>query len=238
LKKLVSWQGSFSTQPLSIDVILMVRGGGSMEDLWAFNDEALVRAVASCPIPIISGVGHETDFTLTDFVADLRAPTPTAAAELVATECAQLLTDCQFLQNALADALTTHLDRMSQRLDWVANRLGRPSSRLKDQTAQLMRMHQSLQYGFKSQVQVQKQMLSRHSDQLPRLLQQNIQLHHQRNLNMGTRLGLLDPHLVLERGYAWLTDDKGRALTHASDFQANQSVTASLADGQVNLQVK
>jgi len=238
LKKLVSWQGSFSTQPLSIDVILMVRGGGSMEDLWAFNDEALVRAVASCPIPIISGVGHETDFTLTDFVADLRAPTPTAAAELVATECAQLLTDCQLLQKALADALTTHLDRMSQRLDWVANRLGRPSSRLKDQTAQLMRMHQSLQYGFKSQVQVQKQMLSRHSDQLPRLLQQNIQLHHQRNLNMGTRLGLLDPHLVLERGYAWLTDDKGRALTHASDFQANQSVTASLADGQVNLQVK
>jgi exodeoxyribonuclease VII large subunit len=238
LKKLVSWQGSFSTQPLSIDVILMVRGGGSMEDLWAFNDEALVRAVASCPIPIISGVGHETDFTLTDFVADLRAPTPTAAAELVATEGAQLLADCQLLQKALAYALTNHLDRMSQRLDWVANRLGRPSTRLKDQTAQLMRMHQSLQYGFKSQVQVQKQMLSRHSDQLPRLLQQNIQLHHQRNLNMGTRLGLLDPHLVLERGYAWLTDDKGRALTHASDFQANQSVTASLADGQVNLQVK
>jgi exodeoxyribonuclease VII large subunit len=224
-KKLVSWQGSFSTQPLSIDVILVVRGGGSMEDLWAFNDEALVRAVASCPIPIISGVGHETDFTLTDFAADLRAPTPTAAAELVATEGAQLLADCQLLQNALADALTTSLDRMSQ-------------SRLKDQIAQLMRMHQSLQYGFKSQVQVQKQMLSRHSEHLPRLLQQNFQLHHQRNLNMSTRLGLLDPHLVLERGYAWLTDDTGRALTHASDFQANQSVTASLADGQVNLQVK
>ena len=249
LKKLVSWQGqlpqalpnsspNFSKQPMSIDVILMVRGGGSMEDLWAFNDEALVRAVASCPIPIISGVGHETDFTLTDFVADLRAPTPTAAAELVATEGAQLLADCQLLQKALADALTTHLDRMSQRLDWVANRLGRPSSRLKDQTAQLMRMHQSLQYGFKSQVQAQKQMLSRHSEHLPRLLQQNLQLHQQRNLNMGTRLGLLDPHLVLERGYAWLTDDKGRALTHVSDFQANQSVTASLADGQVNLQVK
>ena len=249
LKKLVIWQGqlphalpnaspNFPTQPMSIDVILMVRGGGSMEDLWAFNDESLVRAVASCPIPIISGVGHETDFTLTDFVADLRAPTPTAAAELVATEGAQLLADCQLLQNALGDALTTSLDRMSQRLDWIANRLGRPSSRLKDQTAQLMRMHQSLQYGFKSQVQVQKQVLSRHSEHLPRLLQQNSQLHHQRNLNMGTRLGLLDPHLVLERGYAWLTDDTGRALTHASDFQANQSVTASLADGQVNLQVK
>ena len=245
LKRLVSWEGpeakassNLPGQPMVIDVILMVRGGGSMEDLWAFNDEALVRAVASCPIPIISGVGHETDFTLTDFVADLRAPTPTAAAEMVAMEGAQLLADCQLLQNALSDALTTSLDRMSQRLDWIANRLGRPSSRLKDQTARLMRMHQSLQYGFKSQVQVQKQMLSRHSEHLPRLLQQNLQFQHQRNLNMGTRLGLLDPHLVLERGYAWLTDETGRALTHASDFQANQSVTASLADGQVNLQVK
>jgi exodeoxyribonuclease VII large subunit len=245
LKKLVSWQGqlpnsspNLSSQPMVIDVILLVRGGGSMEDLWAFNDEALVRAVASCPIPIISGVGHETDFTLTDFVADLRAPTPTAAAELVATEGAQLLADCQRLQNVLSNALTTSLDRMSQRLDWIANRLGRPSSRLKDQTARLMRMHQSLQYGFKSQVQAQKQMLSRHSEHLPRLLQQNFQSHHQRNLNMGTRLGLLDPHLVLERGYAWLTDETGRALTHASDFHSNQSVTASLADGQVNLQVK
>ena len=245
LKRLVSWQGpeakassNLPGQPMVIDVILMVRGGGSMEDLWAFNDEALVRAVASCPIPIISGVGHETDFTLTDFVADLRAPTPTAAAEMVAMEGAQLLADCQLLQNALSDALTTSLDRMSQRLDWIANRLGRPSNRLKDQTARLMRMHQSLQYGFKSQVQAQKQMLSRHAEHLPRLLQQNVQLQHQRNLNMGTRLGLLDPHLVLERGYAWLTDETGRALTHASDFQANQSVTASLADGQVNLQVK
>lgn len=245
LKRLVSWQGpeakastNVPGQPMVIDVILMVRGGGSMEDLWAFNDEALVRAVASCPIPIISGVGHETDFTLTDFVADLRAPTPTAAAEMVAMEGAQLLADCQLLQNALSDALTTSLDRMSQRLDWIANRLGRPSSRLKDQTARLMRMHQSLQYGFKSQVQAQKQMLSRHAEHLPRLLQQNLQFQHQRNLNMGTRLGLLDPHLVLERGYAWLTDETGRALTHASDFQANQSVTASLADGQVNLQVK
>ncbi len=245
LKRLVSWQGpeakastNLPGQPMVIDVILMVRGGGSMEDLWAFNDEALVRAVASCPIPIISGVGHETDFTLTDFVADLRAPTPTAAAEMVAMEGAQLLADCQLLQNALSDALTTSLDRLSQRLDWIANRLGRPSNRLKDQTARLMRMHQSLQYGFKSQVQAQKQMLSRHSEHLPRLLQQNLQLQHQRNLNMGTRLGLLDPHLVLERGYAWLTDETGRALTHASDFQANQSVTASLADGQVNLQVK
>ena len=245
LKKLVSWQSELpkasiilKTQAVVIDVILMVRGGGSMEDLWAFNDEALVRAVASCPIPIISGVGHETDFTLTDFVADLRAPTPTAAAELVAMEGALLAANCDRMQLALSDALTTRLDRMSQRLDWIANRLGRPSTRLKDQNTHLMRLSQSLQYGLKSQMQTQKQMLSRHSENLPKLLQQNFQLCNQQILNMSTRLGLLDPHLVLERGYAWLTDDAGRALTHASDFKSNQAVTASLADGQVNLQVK
>lgn len=245
LKSLVSWQGVPSNpafgpakQPLVIDVILMVRGGGSLEDLWAFNDEALVRAVSSCPIPIVSGVGHETDFTLTDFVADLRAPTPTAAAELVATAGAQLMADCLRMDEAIHSALTNRLDRMSQRLDWIANRLGRPSSRLKDQSSHLMRLSQSLQYGFKTQVQGQKQTLNRHADHLPNLLKINFQSHHQRHLNMGTRLGLLDPHLVLERGYAWLTDETGRALTHASDFQLNQTVTASLADGQVKLQVK
>ncbi len=245
LKQLVSWQGqplnpasSLSAQPAVIDVILMVRGGGSMEDLWAFNDEALVRAVASCPIPIISGVGHETDFTLTDFVADLRAPTPTAAAELVATEGAQLLADCQRMSEALSEALTTSLDRKSQRLDWIANRLGRPSSRLKDQATHLFRMSQSFQYALKSQLQVQRQLLDRHTENLPTRLQQNLQMHNQGILNLGTRLGLLNPHLVLERGYAWLTDDRGRALTQVGDFKPNQVVTASLADGQVNLQVK
>ncbi len=245
LKRLVSWQGQpmnpasgSSTQAAVIDVILMVRGGGSMEDLWAFNDEALVRAVASCPIPIISGVGHETDFTLTDFVADLRAPTPTAAAELVATEGAQLLADCQRMSEALSEALTSSLDRKSQRLDWIANRLGRPSSRLKDQATHLFRMSQSFQYALKSQLQVQSQFLDRHTENLPTRLQQNLQLHNQRILNLGTRLGLLNPHLVLERGYAWLTDDRGRALTQVGDFKPNQVVTASLADGQVNLQVK
>lgn len=245
LNQLVSWQGrplnpslGLSTQVAVIDVILMVRGGGSMEDLWAFNDEALVRAVASCPVPVISGVGHETDFTLTDFVADLRAPTPTAAAELVATAGAQMLADCQRMSKALSEALITSLDRKSQRLDWIANRLGRPSSRLKDQATNLLRMNQSLRYAFKTQLQVHKQFLDRHSENLPTRLQQNLQWHNQRVLNISTRLGLLNPRLVLERGYAWITDDTGRALTHASDFKSNQVVTASLADGQVNLQVK
>lgn len=245
LQKLVAWQGGGTqgTQTdhspnTAIDVILMVRGGGSMEDLWAFNDESLVRAIASCPIPIVSGVGHETDFTLTDFVADLRAPTPTAAAELVAMARDQLMDEVAQLQAAFSSALTNHFDRLSQNLDWIANRLGRPSSRLNDQKTHLMRLGQSLQYGLKSQVQVRRQRLARNAENLPRGLQQSLQSHQQKALNLSTRLGLLDPHLVLERGYAWLTNESGAAMTHASDFESKQSVTATLADGLVNLQVK
>jgi exodeoxyribonuclease VII large subunit len=245
LQKLVAWRGqalgaakSDQTENLALDVILMVRGGGSMEDLWAFNDESLVRAIASCPIPIVSGVGHETDFTLTDFVADLRAPTPTAAAELVATARDVLMGEVLHTQEAFSTALNNHLDRMSQNLDWIANRLGRPSGRLNDQKTHLMRLEQSLQYGLKTQVQVRRQSLVRHSENLPRGLQKSYQIHQQKALNLSTRLGLLDPHLVLERGYAWLTNESGVAMTHASDFEPQQSVTATLADGQVNLQVK
>jgi exodeoxyribonuclease VII large subunit len=223
---------------LAIDVILMVRGGGAMEDLWAFNDETLVRAVASCPIPIVSGVGHETDFTLADFAADLRAPTPTAAAEMVATERARLRTELSTYQEELTNALRLTVDRMSQRLDWIGARLGRPSSRLSDQSSRLMRLSQALQFGLRSQVQSNTQKLQRLEESLPRARQQTFKGIQQQLKDVETRLGLLDPHLVLDRGYAWLTDDSGRALTKVGNFQVGHIVKATLADGQVDLQVK
>ena len=241
LQQLVGWQGSptnASPQGLAVDVILMVRGGGAMEDLWAFNDESLVRAIASCPIPVVSGVGHETDFTLADFAADLRAPTPTAAAEMVATERAQLLGELDAFQEELASALNLTVDRMNQRLDWIAGRLGRPSSRLSDQTRRLSSISQALQFGLKGQVQRNQQKLQRLAESMPRARQQNLNDAHRQLQNFETRLGLLDPHLVLDRGYAWLTDEAGQALTKVGSFQTDQRVTATLADGEVLLQVK
>ncbi len=241
LQQLVGWQGpttNASPQGLAVDVILMVRGGGAMEDLWAFNDESLVRAIASCPIPIVSGVGHETDFTLADFAADLRAPTPTAAAEMVATERGQLLGELDAFQEELSTALNLTVDRMNQRLDWIAGRLGRPSSRLSDQTRRLSSISQALQFGLKGQIQRNQQKLQRLAESMPRVRQQNLNDAQRQLQNFETRLGLLDPHLVLDRGYAWLTDEAGQALTKVGSFQTDQRVTATLADGKVQLQVK
>jgi exodeoxyribonuclease VII large subunit len=241
LQQMVAWQGpptNASPQGMAVDVILLVRGGGALEDLWAFNDESLVRAIASCPIPVVSGVGHETDFTLADFAADLRAPTPTAAAEMVATERAQLLGELNAFQEELSSALNLSVDRMNQRLDWIAGRLGRPSSRLSDQTRRLSRISQALQFGLKGQVQSNQQKLQRLAESLPRARQQNLNSAQQQLKNVATRLGLLDPHLVLDRGYAWLTDEAGQALTKVGSFQIDQHVTATLADGKVQLQVK
>lgn len=241
LKNLVAWQApsnSVDHSPMAVDVILIVRGGGSLEDLWSFNDEALVRAVANCPVPIVSGVGHETDFTLIDFVADLRAPTPTAAAELVAVDRSQRILELETVQQALTDSVIATFDKMNQRLDWVAGRLGRPSGRISDQNAKLQRIGQTLKFAMKTQVNQHLQGIKDLSLNLPKALQNNLQ-SQQRGLNHHqTRLGLLDPHLVLERGYAWLTDESGKALTHAKDFQPAQDVSATLADGQVKLTVR
>jgi exodeoxyribonuclease VII large subunit len=220
-----------------VDVILLVRGGGSMEDLWAFNDEALVRAVAGSGLPIVSGVGHETDFTLVDFAADLRAPTPTAAAELAATESLQLWNDLASLETAMKETLNNGLDRMNQRLDWVAHRLGRPSGRLNDQKSRLMQIDQSLRFSLKSHTQNKSQSLAKCSERLPRAMQQMTQIQAQQLLNMSTRLGLLDPSLVLERGYAWITDENGKHLTQVHQFSPAHKVNARLSDGQVELAV-
>ena len=220
-----------------IDVILLVRGGGSMEDLWAFNDEQLALMLARSPVPVVCGVGHETDFTIADFVADLRAPTPTAAAELVAQPREVWLSMIDDAARRLQDAVLRHIDQQSQRLDLTASRLGRPSARLGRQRLRLVAVAHRLQSSSLLGLRQRQQELQRLQTRLPDALQRGLQRSDDRLQRAGLRLGLLDPTLVLQRGYAWLTDTDGKTITRARQTWAGQSLRATLADGAVDLTV-
>jgi exodeoxyribonuclease VII large subunit len=226
--------------PLSppVDVVLLVRGGGSMEDLWAFNDEQLARVIAASPVPVISGVGHETDFTIADFVADVRAPTPTAAAEMAATDRGVGLQALSVLEHRLARGLLRQQDRQAQRLDSLASRLSRPQALLGQHSQWLDRLAHRLQAGAQNQVTASRHRLERQQDRLAFSRGQQTQQRSERLERLALRLSSLDPQRVLERGYAWLSDEKGQALTQAAQFQPGQSVQATLSDGVVSLMVK
>ncbi|MEI8155918.1 MAG: exodeoxyribonuclease VII large subunit [Burkholderiales bacterium] len=220
-----------------LDVILLVRGGGSMEDLWAFNDEQLVRTMARSPVPIICGVGHETDFTLADFVADLRAPTPTAAAELVSEPTSVLLGQIGGLDTRLQDAMERFVDRQSQRMDLATSRLGRPSALAQRQRIVLSSVEQRLQHSARMAMHIRQSEISRLNQNLLPILWRTWQRSQDRTQRAALRLGLLDPSLVLKRGYAWLTLESGHTLTSAAQAHPGQRVRASLTDGTVELMV-
>ena len=220
-----------------IDVILLVRGGGSMEDLWAFNDEQLARTLAASPVPIVSGVGHETDFTIADFVADLRAPTPTAAAELVAQPRDVWLGALEGASKRLQDALFRQLDQQSQRLDLAASRLGRPSALMGRQRLRLASHAQRLQMSSMYLLKQNQQTLQRLESTLPEAFQRELSRQDERLQRADLRLGLLDPTLVLQRGYAWLSSAEGVPITSVRQTRAGQAVRATLADGTVDLTV-
>ena len=223
--------------PGGVDVILLVRGGGSIEDLWAFNDEQLARTLAASPVPVVCGVGHETDFTIADFVADLRAPTPTAAAELVAQPREVWLGALDLVQDRLAGACQRTLDTRSQRLDFTAGRLGRPSARLARQQLELSRHAQLLRHGVLSKLERSHADWRRSVEAFGQITQRRLQRERERLDRAALALQALDPQAVLQRGYAWLTDETGRAVTRASALHAGQAIQATLADGTVDLTV-
>jgi exodeoxyribonuclease VII large subunit len=225
-----------SAQP-KIDVILLVRGGGSLEDLWAFNDEQLARAIVTCPVPVISGVGHETDFTIADFCADLRAPTPTAAAEFCAVSQSDLVQQVMALQELMQNLAHRQIDKSAQGLDLAQSRIGRPSQAISQQVLRVTRLEQSMHQRMASLTQTCQHNLLNKKAQLERALGQTIQNNQQRIHSAELRLGLLDPKLVLQRGFAWLSDEKGQAVSSIHQVKVGQPVRATLADGVVDLTV-
>jgi exodeoxyribonuclease VII large subunit len=220
-----------------IDTILLVRGGGSLEDLWAFNDEQLARTIVQSPVPLISGVGHETDFTIADFCADLRAPTPTAAAELVAQPREVWLGTLGLMQDRLDNAVQRVLDRQAQRLDIAAQRLGRPSEQLARNQLQLSRQAQRLRHAMLLKLQRLAQNQQALQVNFPNIFQRNLEQQKQTLDRIDLRLQLLDPRLVLQRGYALLTDEQGRAVTQVRQAVPGTALKAQLSDGAVDVVV-
>lgn len=240
------------------DVLLVCRGGGSIEDLWSFNDESVARAIAACSMPVIAGIGHETDFTIADFVADCRAPTPTAAAELAATPRAEWIAALFDYADGLTTALRRQLDNLAQTIDWHAHRLLSPANAIKHQQIRLAATQQRLHYALYTPLNKSRHALhhmqQRLKNQLPDTRLQLAQLSQltrrfssahatlsnrqkQQLTSLTSQLNLLAPQRTLERGYAILQDHAGNILRQPQHITPPQRFTLRLAGGSAEIDI-
>lgn len=199
-----------ANQRAEVDTLIICRGGGSMEDLWQFNEEVVARAIDDSAIPTISGVGHETDFTICDFVADMRAATPTAAAELACRDVSSLKNQFLSLHNQLIKQITFNLNQHSQKLDFLARRLISPAQQIANQTTQVNQLKHRLNIA----------------------LQRNLQTHHQQILSLKNSLVQLNPHNVLARGYAIVHNAKGELINNSKQTKSGNQVKLSFHQGE------
>jgi exodeoxyribonuclease VII large subunit len=194
------------------DLLIICRGGGSIEDLWQFNEEIVARAIAQCSIPTISGVGHETDFTICDFVADVRAATPTAAAELAAPSIDALRSSLKQLKLQLIKNMQFSLNQHAQSLDYLARRLISPVQQIERQKIQLTQIAYRLSSLMKQQLSTKQQSL----------------------LRLGQSLQHLNPQAVLIRGYAFVQDSKGSIINSSTQLKTGDEVKLTLSIGSAD----
>ena len=244
------------------DVVILARGGGSLEDLWAFNEESIVRAVRDCKVPVVTGVGHETDFTLADFAADFRCATPTAAAESVSPDAGALLRLIDGCAERLETTLAYQLRTSAQRLDGAAVRLRHPSERMLLQVEKLERLVERLRLGWRFRIQKQREQTTRNTQRLQltsplvRLnnfstriktcrtllterLNRRLTQRVQELTGLESQLKALSPLATLGRGFAIVQlGEEGKIVHSASTLQPGDSIVARFARGRAHAKVK
>jgi exodeoxyribonuclease VII large subunit len=221
----------------SFDLLVIGRGGGSLEDLWAFNEEPLVRAVAECRIPIIAAVGHEIDFTLCDFAADVRAETPSAAAELISSEFLEGAGRAAVAAQRLDELATDTLERADDRLDAARNhlRLLSPSAQIEQAWLRFDDLGNRLGAALRQAVVRPREALAAARAGLDRASPETrVRFESQRLLGLWKRLQAASPASVLNRGFAIVRDEAGQPLARRAEVAAGQGVEIQFADGAVN----
>ena len=227
-----------ATRHGAADVLIACRGGGSLEDLWAFNDERVVRAIRAATMPVISGVGHETDVTLADLAADLRAPTPTAAAELVAPATLDQRRAIDRHAQAIARRVSLAIETETQRLDRIAQRLARPGDAVARRVQWLASLEQRLDASSGRTLSVGQGRVTSAATRMRHAVELNRARLGHRLEGAAFRLHALDPDRVLARGYAMLVDATGRPVTSVATLHADDRIVARLADGDAALRVE
>ena len=242
------------------DVLILARGGGSLEDLWSFNEEIVAQAIYHCPLPIVSGVGHEVDVTIADLVADFRAATPTAAAELVSPNQFELRATLQFLRSRLVQSRRRNHRHIQQRLNWTAKRLRHPGRRLQEfaqriddlqtRTAKAIRnqiyqnnLQQELLYEKLTALHPAQQISAQrqYCQTLAKSLQQNIkqQLHNKQQhfISQTKVLNTVSPLATLERGYAIVTHHNNTVVKDSSTLSIGDKISTRLHSGKIKCNI-
>ena len=238
------------------DVLIVGRGGGSLEDLWPFNEESVARAMFASKIPVISAVGHEVDFTIADFVADLRAPTPSAAAELISPDGEDILRQFIGFEILLADAIARKTTTLAQRVDSLKKRLRHPGHKLQEQAQHLDHLDIRLRRAMNNRLQQQRQqmntvqsklarvhpgeaishyhqLLAMHVKQMSRSVKQRIELSQSRTVQAMHLLDTVSPLKTLGRGYSIIRDNQGGVVKSVTGVSAGDKLKSQVVDGAI-----